>query len=408
MFKFIKLATKNVFRNRRRTIITGLVLVFGATALILAGGFVSSSFRGLRESTIRGQLGHIQIYHKDFFDREEEKPLALGLDEVDTLKAKVLSQAHVRFTMARVEFMGLLSNGEKSAVFIGRGIEPEQELLLAANSLPVETGSFLGKDTLNQQDAEVLVARGLAKSLKAKVGDYLTLMTTTSTGALNAMDVKVVGTYATGVPEYDERALMVDLRTAQQLLVSKKVSKLIVVLDETSYTQQVASALGAALPGTAIRRWDELATFYKAVVQLYSAIFAFLGVIIFIIVVLSSSNTMLMSILERTREIGTQLAVGTSRLRLLGIFLYEGLMIGVFGGLLGLLIGAGFAELIDHAGLRMPPPPGGTNGYPLFVDLVPGVFVGVFLLIVATTVISTILPALRASRMKIVDALGHV
>ena len=83
-------------------------------------------------------------------------------------------------------------------------------------------------------------------------------------------------------------------------------------------------------------------------------------------------------------------------------------MIGVFGGLLGLLVGAGLAELIDHSGLRMPPPPGGPTGYPLFVDLVPGLFVGVFLLIVTTTVVSPIAPAFKASRMKIVDALGHV
>jgi putative ABC transport system permease protein len=117
---------------------------------------------------------------------------------------------------------------------------------------------------------------------------------------------------------------------------------------------------------------------------------------------------MLMAIMERTREIGTQLAVGTSRIRLLVNFLYEGLMIGVFGGLLGLLVGAGLAELIDHAGLRMPPPPGGTSGYPLYVDLVPSVFIGVFILIVTTTVVSTIAPAFKASRMKIVDALGHV
>ncbi|HTR98992.1 MAG TPA: ABC transporter permease, partial [Bacteroidota bacterium] len=111
MFKFIKLATKNVFRNRRRTIITGLVLVFGATALILAGGFISFSFRGLSENTIRSQLGHIQVYHDGFFDREEEKPLELGLDSVDALKAKIATTPHVRFSMARVEFMGLLSNG---------------------------------------------------------------------------------------------------------------------------------------------------------------------------------------------------------------------------------------------------------------------------------------------------------
>ena len=408
MFKFIKLATKNVFRNRRRTIITGLVLVFGATALILAGGFVSFSFRGLSENTIRGQLGHLQIYNKDFFEKDEEKPLALGLENVDELKAKVMSQEHVRFTMARVEFMGLLSNGEKSAVFIGRGIEPEKEIDLSGNRAPVDSGNFLGSGPSTGGDAEVVVARGLAKTLKAKIGEYLTLMTTTSTGALNAMDVKVVGIYSTGVPEYDERALMVDIHTAQQLLVTHKVSKLVVVLDETSRTKEVAAALGARMPDVTLKRWDELATFYKAVVQLYSAIFAFLGVIIFVIVVLSSSNTMMMSIMERTREIGTQLAVGTSRLRLLVIFLYEGLMIGVFGGLLGLLIAAGLAELIDHSGLRMPPPPGGTTGYPLIVDLVPAVFVGVFLLIVTTTVISTIAPAFKASRMKIVDALGHV
>ena len=89
MFKFIKLATKNVFRNRRRTIITGLVLVFGATALILAGGFISFSFRGLSESTIRGQLGHIQLYTKEALQREEERPLELGIDSVDALKKKV-------------------------------------------------------------------------------------------------------------------------------------------------------------------------------------------------------------------------------------------------------------------------------------------------------------------------------
>jgi len=117
---------------------------------------------------------------------------------------------------------------------------------------------------------------------------------------------------------------------------------------------------------------------------------------------------MMMSIFERTKEIGTQLAVGTSRLRLMVNFLYEGLMVGVFGGALGLAVAAGLAGLINSSGLRMPPPPGGTQGYPLNVDLVPGVFVGVFLLIVVTTVLSTIMPAVRASRMKIVDALGHV
>jgi putative ABC transport system permease protein len=408
MFKFIKLATKNVFRNTRRTIITGLVLVFGATALILAGGFVSFSFRGLSESTIHGQLGHIQLYNKDFLLREEERPLELGLENFQELKEKIMTQSNVRFAMARIEFMGLISNGDKSVAFLGRGVEPDKELKLADFALGVDTGKFLGENPANSKDNEVIVGRGLAKSLKAKIGDYLTLMTTTSKGALNAIDVKVAGIYSTGVPEYDERALMITLETAQQLLVTNKVTKLVVVLDRTDKTESVAASLERLFPDIRAKRWFDLATFYNAVVRLYNAIFGFLGFIIFVIVVLSCSNTMMMSIFERTKEVGTQLAVGTSRTRLLLNFLYEGLIVGVLGGMIGLVVAYLLALLINHAGVTMPPPPGSTRGYPLIVDIVPSVFAGVFVLIALTTVVSTIFPAYKASRLKIVDALGHV
>ena len=408
MFKFIKLATKNVFRNRRRTIITGLVLVFGATALILAGGFIAFSFRGLSESTIRGQLGHIQLYTEEALQREEERPLELGIDSADSIKRKVIALDHVRFSMARVEFMGLISNGDKSVAFLGRGVEPEKETKLAGFALAVDTGKFLGETQANDGESEVILAKGLAKSLKAKTGEYLTLMTTTSKGALNAMDVKVSGTYSTGIPEYDERALMVSLPTAQLLLNSTKVSKLVVVLDETSKTEEVAGKIEQLLPGIKAKRWFEMATFYNAVVRLYNAIFGFLGVIIFVIVVLSSSNTMMMSIFERTKEIGTQLAVGTSPFRLMLNFLYEGLIVGVLGGGLGLVVALILSALINNAGIMMPPPPGSTRGYPLIVDYVPSLYAGVLLLIAVTTVVATIFPAYKASRMKIVDALGHV
>ena len=408
MSNFMKLAFKNVFRNRRRTLITGLVLVFGATALILAGGFIQFTFRGLSESTIHGQLGHIQLFTKEFLQREEDRPLELGLDSVDVMKKKITMVDHVRFTMARIEFMGLISNGDKSEAFLGRGVEPDKELKLADFAIDVDSGKFLGQNPDDTLDREVILASGLAKTMKANIGDYLTLMTTTSKGALNAMDVKVVGVYSTGIPDYDARALMVDLSTAKQILNSNKVTKLIVVLDQTDKTESVAASLEKMFPNIQAKRWFDLAIFYNAVVRLYNNIFGFLGFIIFFIVVLSSSNTMMMSIFERTKEIGTQLAVGTSRFRLLLNFLYEGLIIGVIGALLGLVVAFGLGLLINNSHVMMPPPPGGTRGYPLFVDMVPMVFVGVFILMSMTTVVSTVIPAFRASRLKIVDALGHI
>ncbi len=408
MFKFMKLAFKGVFRNTRRTAITAFVLVFGTAALILAGGFAAFSFRGLRESTIHGQLGHIQLFTREFLLREESRPLELGLDSVSGMKRRIAELDHVRFSMARIEFMGLISNGDKSVAFLGRGVEPDREVKLSDFALTVDTGKFLGQNPEDAHESEVIVASGLARSLKARIGDYLTLMTTTSKGALNALDVKVTGIYSTGIPEYDERALMVDLGTAQSLLGSEKVTKLVVVLDETERTGAVASRLETMFPNAAVKRWSELATFYNAVVRLYNSIFGFLGIIIFVIVVLSSSNTMMMSIFERTREIGTQLAVGTSRARLIVIFVYEGLIIGTLGAGLGLIVAYGLAALINRSGLSMPPPPGSTRGYPLFIDTVPGVFAGVFILMAMTTVVSTLIPAYRASRLKIVDALGHI
>lgn len=408
MSNFMKLAFKNVFRNRRRTAITGLVLVFGATALILAGGFIAFSFRGLRESTIHGQLGHIQLFNAEFLQKQENRPLDYGIDSVDAMKKRIETMNHVRFAMARIEFMGLISNGDKSEAFLGRGVEPDKELKLADFALAVDTGKFLGENPDNAKEREVILGSVLAKNMKAKVGDYLTLMTTTSKGALNAMDVKVSGLYSTGVPEYDERALMVDLRTAQDILNTKRVTKLVVVLDQTDQTVTVAASLESMFPGIKAKRWFDLATFYNAVVRLYNSIFGFLGFIIFVIVVLSSSNTMMMSIFERTREIGTQLAVGTSRTRLLVNFLYEGLIIGVLGALLGLAISFGLASLINRSGFVMPAPPGSTRGYPLLIDSVPSIFIGVFILMAMTTVVSTLLPAYKASRLKIVDALGHI
>jgi putative ABC transport system permease protein len=292
--------------------------------------------------------------------------------------------------------------------FLGRGVEPEKELKLADFAIDVDQGKFLGETPENKLETEVILAKGLAKSLKAKIGDYLTIMTTTSKGALNAMDIKVAGIYSTGIPEYDERALMINLQAAQQLLSTTKVTKLVVVLDETEKTEVVAAAIEKLFPDIRAKRWSELATFYNSVVLLYNAIFGFLGFIIFVIVILSSSNTMMMSIFERTREIGTQLAMGTSRARLLVNFLYEGLIIGILGSLIGLLTAFVLGTIINHAGVTMPAPPGSTRGYPLLIDNVLIIYIGVFILIATTTVVSTIIPALKASRLKIVDALGHI
>jgi putative ABC transport system permease protein len=406
MLKLSRIAFKNIFRNKRRTLITFSVIVFGSTALAVAGGFIRFMFDGLARNTIRSGLGHLQIVNPDLLKRDEEKPLQFSLADPDRLAGIISSTAGVTGSTSRIDFMGLLSNGDKSTIFLGMGLEPEKE-----TALGYTTELLSGRHLTTDGRFQVLLGMGLAKSLNSKPGDSLTLMSTTTLGALNAVDVEVEGVFTTGIAEYDERALRVPLHVAQKLLDTDKVSKLVVGLAETRDTDRLHDRLQdrfrAAGIEVSIRRWYEMATFYQQVVRMFGATFGILGTIIFVLVVLSSSNTMMMAVFERVREIGTLMAFGTTRLKILAIFISEGIFMGILGGILGAISGLAVIRIMNWAHLEMPTPPGSTHGFPIVVPVVPNVFAGVFVLMIATMAVASVLPALRASRLKIVDALNH-
>ena len=397
-----KIAFRNVLRNRRRSAITLLVIVFGAVGLILFGGYKARTFFALRESTIRGRLGHLQIFKAGYSKTKSQKPLEYALDDAASIRKQIERDPRVKMTAAQITLMGLVSNGEKSETFIATAVEPQKDREM--NNQKVTAGT----DLPDSEPDAVMVGAGLASSMNVKPGDYLTIMTTTTAGSLNAMDVRVAGIFTIGVKEFDDRAIKMPLAGAQQLLQTKKIEKLLVFLNNTEDTAAAHQAIASQIHGIEIKEWSELASFYHQVVALYNGIFGFLGIVVFAIVVFSVANTILMSIFERTREIGTLMAIGTTRGRLRKMFIAEGVTIGVIGGVLGLAIGALLATLINHGNVMLPPPPGYTAGYRLQILMQPGVLITAFLVSFVTATISSIVPALKASRMKIVDALGHI
>jgi putative ABC transport system permease protein len=401
-----RLALRNIFRNRRRSAITLAVIVFGIVGLILFGGYKAITFQNLRESTIRGRLGHIQLYKLGYSSAESQKPLEYGLDDVSAIRAEVERDPRVKMTTAQINLTGLISNGEKSETFIATAVEPERDRLMTGHRI-VE-GEEL---PLDDPDA-VIIGSGLAAAMKVRPGDHLTLMTSTVHGSLNAVDVRVAGIFTSGVKELDARAVRMPLVAAQQLLQTNRTEKLLVFLHDTSDTIPVRIAL-AQMAGKnrwplEMKVWMELASFYHQVVFLYNGIFGFLGLVIFGVVIFSVANTILMSVLERTREVGTLMAMGTTRGRIARMFLLEGLFTGIIGGTLALGAGALAAVLINAAGITLPPPPGYSVGYQLQILLQPQTLLVGFAIAVVTSTLSSIVPALKASRLKIVDALGHI
>ena len=409
MGKFLLLAFRNVFRNRRRTIMTLIMVGGGVAGLLLVGGFFARMFWGLRESTINDGLGHIQIFTAEHFNREEKHVLDTGIDNWRQVAATIQAGRHVRGIAPRIEFNGMLSNGVKSGVFMGSAVDP-----VAENSLGFTTRLESGRDLDSKSGGEIeaLIGAGVARSMNVKPGDGLTLLAVTSDGALNGIDVQVVGVVNTGFKEMDDRYLRITLPSAQRLLQSDRVTNLVVGLDRTENTDMVAAELTPSLRGQpqqlVLKKWIDLAAYYKQVRSLFSTIFVFLGVIVFFMVLMSSVNTLLMTMFERTREIGTMLAMGTPRAWIMSLFILEAIVLGVLGAIVGVAGGNLIGFLLNHAGIHLPPPPGTTVPMAFHVLYVPSLMVGSSILVIVSLALAAILPAIRASRLQIAEALAHV
>lgn len=407
--KWIWFAWRNIRRNRRRTAITCAIIAVGTAALIIATGFVLATFQGLRELTIRTEFGHIQVAAPDYFDGSEHRVMEHGLRQEDAKRVSDLGLASlmVRFSMPRIYFDGLLSSKDRTIAIVGQGVEPQQEAKLSSLFLSVEQGQYFEEAT-DSSVPEILVASGVAKALGLSPGDEVTLLATTESGALNAIDLRIKGIYSTGIPESDKRAILVTVGSAQQLLSTDKISRMVVVLKDTRDTDAMASQLRQSLPGLDVRKWSDLAVFYHRVVDLYRIIFSVMGAIVVAVVLLSSMNSMLLNIMERVREVGTLRSFGIPKLAISRNFLYEGVMLGLIGSAVGLLLGGITAVAISLSGIQMPPPPGRNVSYPLSILINVDMCLAVILVMTAASALAAWIPARRSARMKIIDALSHV
>lgn len=411
MSRFLALAFRNLFRNRRRTAMALLVVGGGVAGLLLVGGFFSYMFWGFRETTINNGIGHLQIYNAAFFEKDETRTLEHGLEQVDGVARAATGLPHVKGVAPRIEFFGMCSNGMKSGTYMATAVVPELEKKLGF-TLNVVKGRDLATAAEAGPRNEALLGAGLARSMSAKPGDSLTLLAVTTDGALNGIDIDVVGIISTGIKEFDDRVIRMTVPAAQRLLQTERVTKLVVGLDNTDRTPMAKAGLASRLNATGqrltVKDWQELSPMYKQMIMLFGAILVFMAVIVFFMTVMSSANTLLMAMFERTREIGTMLAMGTPRSWILSLFMLEGVLTGILGAAVGVALGNGAAWLLNRSGLQMPPPPGNSTGFPFHVQHVPELMIGASVLVVITLTLASILPAVRASRIRIVEALAHV
>lgn len=400
------LAWRNVLRNRRRSLVTIFIASVGCAAVLVASGFALYTYEALREGAAR-EFGHLTVGGKGFFTRDEETPMQNGLADYRELQARLLKDGRVKRLLPRVALTGLVSNGDKSMVFVGQGADMAAEAEVRGPFLKVVEGRLTpeaGKESL----PPVLLGTDLARSLKAPPGSGLTLLATTTSGGINAIDVMVVGVVTTGWREIDKRLVYSDVATAQHLLMSDRISTLSVYLAGTDLAPATLADFAAGDAAHDYVPWWEQSFYYHSVRGIYNRIFGLLGLIIATLVFFSVANTLAMAVVERTREIGTLRALGALPQEIVAQFVREGALIGAVGAAVGTLLALCVVFVLPHMGLEMPPPPGRSVGYPLLVNFSLPLYVVTDAAIVGLCALAAWFVSRKAARKPIVEALGHV
>jgi putative ABC transport system permease protein len=398
----LRLATRNLRRNTRRTLVATLTVGLGIVAFILASGFIEWIFQEIREATIHSQLGHLQVVRPNYFEKGIADPYAFLLPGQSDEQTLVEKTPGFDSLAPRLALNGLISRDETTLPFIGEGVSPEPEKKLSSRM-----DILAGRDLASNDGNTAILGEGLAKNLEAKPGDTVVLLATTPSGSMNAVEIKVAGIFSTMYKDYDDVALRLPIQTARKLMKVSGATSWVVLLKNTEQTTEGEKYLARVLDDKKfeIVPWMNLADFYNKTVVLFSKQVSVVKIIIALIIILTISNTQMMSVLERTTEVGTCLAIGLRTSQMLKLFLLEGLLIGLVGGVIGVILGLLLAQLISAIGIPMPPPPGMAHGYLGKILVTPSLALDAFSLALVTTLMASILPALKASRMNIVDAL---
>lgn len=403
----LKLAFLNIGRNPRRSIITVLAVGVGLAALIFLWGFSDGTNEQMRENVIRLYTGHVQI-HAAGFEKALSPELIIPNREA-VLKEASRLPGFVAYT-ERAKCEALLGTSERSRGVLLMGIDPDQEKKVTQLEQYVREGAYLTKD----DKRSILIGARLAKRMEAGIGDKLVVMTQALDGTLAGYSYHISGILHTGSQQVDEIAAYITLESAQELLgLGQDTHEIVFRLDSRKHIGAFVKALRPFVgeKDYELLNWDHIVPEVEQWAQWAEAIIKTILVAVMVVIGVSIMNTVLMSVFERTREIGVMLALGTSPSRIIGLILLETIVLECWGILLGLFAGYSVVGYFGVAGIAFPELEAAFSRSYMstitYTRVEPmHVVQSVLTLLILTTLIS-LYPAWKAGRMEPVKAIYH-
>jgi putative ABC transport system permease protein len=412
--EILQIALRNVFRNPRRTILNLVAIGVGVMIILTMKGWIGGLSATAYSTQIDLDTGHVQVLAEGYQDEARRLPLDLRVKDWQAVKKAITALPGVVGTSARLDFAGQITNGETAFNVAFRGVDPEGSAAVTTLPAAVKEGAWLADENA------VMVGSGLARKLGLQVGDQVFLTALDQYGVRNLVDGKVGGIFTSGFGIFDDSVVFLTLKKAQALGpgdATRVVVRFQNIDDLDGRVRQVRQALETAGLGKAAGLTaDSWRVFAKSLVDTIESrikIFSVMMGLLILMVAIGILNSMSMAVQERFREIGTLRAIGMNRRKLERMFLAEGFLLGLAGGLAG-LCGAGVLAWLgttfglDAQGFlpREVPIPLVSVLRPVYSPL-DFPLVAFFAALVAT--VGSLLPSRRAGKLVIRDALGsHV
>jgi len=400
----IKIAFRNIFRNTRRTIITCIAVLISISAMVFMASYFEGIMGNIVEDTIKS-TGHIKLQHPEYKLKERMLSLNVPVDNYVDIIELLKKNKEIKLATGRIKFGAIINIYDENETGLGMGIVPddEREILNLQNSL-IKGQYFTGKDD------ETIVGREIVSSLNLDIGDTITVIVSTAYNSLNAANLRIIG--ICDLLNYNmNKIFYMPLTKTQDLLdMYDRVTEILIFTDDYKKTDEIIYSI-KTIPEISknydVLDWLEagfLETYYPLVqvmVIVFQGIFLLLAVLVIV-------NTILMSVFERTWEIGIINAVGMKGRQILLLLLFEALMIGIIGSIVGILVGSGFGYLLEVKGITIGK---AVEGFPIpirqviYGDLTWLIIIRSFLIGLFVSVLAAFLPALKASRMEPAEAL---
>lgn len=401
-----RIAFRNVLRNRRRSLITFSAVFLALGIMVSIRGFLNGLQATLRESVILGQTGALQV-HRAGFLKSVSATLELSVPSDAAFISKITAVEGVKAATARIMFGGMTNANDTSTAALFNAMDPVNELIVCPRRNEMIAK---GKSLVQSGAASAVLSAELAGSLGVKLGQRATLLTNDKDGVMNALDFDFVGEYGQpGLPLADKKLGFVPLRFAQELLrMEGRATEIAVSVAHFEDAERIKPKLQAALgPEYEVATWHDVASYIDDAIATQNFILNIIAGVFLFVALLGIANTMLMSVLERTREIGTMMSVGVRRRQILSLFLLEASLLGLAGGVLGAAAGGGFVLYYGHKGMVLPIP---GMLVPLHVFPVVSISYILYILVLAAggAALAALWPSVRASRMRPVEALAAV